>query len=1275
MGTIYRARDQREGGLVALKLMAGEDAGEIERFTREATILEALSHPGVVRHVAHGFTPAGSPYMAMEWLEGEDLAAVLLRRQLSPRECLIFGQRAAEALGFAHAHGVVHRDVKPSNLFLLGGDLARVRLLDFGVARAARADDKLTHTGAVLGTPAYMAPEQIQAVGAPEPSADVFSLGCVLFECLTGHAAFEAKNLMARLAKILLQEAPRLRAAQPDAPAELDRLLARMLAKNPRARPRDGGEVAAELAAVAQGSAPWLEHAHHTVARAPLPAAGAPAVAPSGSSLTRDEQRLVTLVLAGDPHAAGGRSPIRADAAAELRAAIADHGGQVDVLDGAFLIVTTWGAGSALDRAERAAHCALALRARFPELPIAMTTGRGRVAAQVVDSDVLEASVRALVLASPGEIRLDDATADVLGARFRVEASAGSQWLRGERAGGEATPVLLGRATSFVGRSREMSSLTGMLEGCADESLATAVLVTGPAGSGKSRLCQELLARVAARGDGLTVLLGRGDSVGTGSPFSVAADMLRRAARLRQGEPLAVGREKLAARVGRHLDGALRARVVAFLGAMCGVSFPEAADALRAAQASPVLMGDSMRAAWQEWLAAECAAHPVLLVLEDLQWGDDATVGLVDTALRNLPDRPLMALALGRQEARARFPTLWAGRHPQHLVLGPLPGKACERLVTEALGEGVPARVVESIVGRAAGNPFFLEELIRAIAAGRGDALPDSVLALVEARLDAEGDEAKRVLRAASVFGESFSRDGVAALLGDIHLAEAADRLQLLAAREILVSAGAPGASEYAFRSALMRETAYRMLTVADRALGHRLAGEWLERAGGADELAIAAHFQRGGELARAAVWYRRAAEHALKANDLDAALTRVEASVACGAEGAELGAVRLVEAEVCAWRGSFDVVAQRSVEAMALLPAGTGPWFRAMTHAVMAAGKQGDFDGVQAWVGPASAAAPSPDAPGARLDCLHRIVGYLTFGGRYAAADTLLAELDRAVGDPSALGPQDASHYREVRAIRATVGGDLGAGLDGFKAALVAYEEIGDQRNASAMRSNLGFVLSELGDFAGAEEALRAVIAQCERMGLHDLATSALHNLGRVLAYRGEIVEARFVEQRALDAFTALGDPRLAGSARVYLAQIALLAGDLAAAEREASAAAAELVAAPPLRAGALAILARARTAAGRADEALAPAREAYALLEAGGSLEEGEPTVRLAYAEVLAARGQEGELDEVIAAAVARLLDRAAKIGDPAWRESFLRAVPENALTLALGATRRRP
>ncbi len=249
MGPVYRARDRGDGVDVALKILRGEDAHDVERFTREATILAGLSHRGIVRYIAHGSTTGGEHYIAMEWLDGEDLSARLSRRGLSIQESLAVVRLAAEALAFAHARGLVHRDLKPSNLFLVRGDVARIKVVDFGIARLGRESQRLTRTGALLGTPGYMAPEQIQGPPAYDPRADVFALGCVLFECLTGRPAFEGMNAMSVLAKILLQEVPRARSLRPAIPARLDDLVARMMARDPQERPRDGAAVAHEIRA------------------------------------------------------------------------------------------------------------------------------------------------------------------------------------------------------------------------------------------------------------------------------------------------------------------------------------------------------------------------------------------------------------------------------------------------------------------------------------------------------------------------------------------------------------------------------------------------------------------------------------------------------------------------------------------------------------------------------------------------------------------------------------------------------------------------------------------------------------------------------------------------------------------------------------------------------------------------------------------------------------------------------------------------------------------
>src|SRR5688500_4273670 len=253
MGTVYRAIDRTSGVPVAFKVLRSASSDAAGRFAREVRILSGLRHPGIVRYIADGRTHDDELWLAMEWLEGENLSHRLTSGGLSATDSVELVRRVAEALGAAHERGVIHRDLKPSNLFLVDGDLERVKVLDFGVARMA--DASATRTGVMIGTPGYMAPEQARGERNVGARSDVFALGCLLFECLTGKPPFVGDNVMAILAKVLLEDAPRVGIVRPELPEALDDLVARTLSKTPEQRPRDGTQLAAELAAIGSFSA------------------------------------------------------------------------------------------------------------------------------------------------------------------------------------------------------------------------------------------------------------------------------------------------------------------------------------------------------------------------------------------------------------------------------------------------------------------------------------------------------------------------------------------------------------------------------------------------------------------------------------------------------------------------------------------------------------------------------------------------------------------------------------------------------------------------------------------------------------------------------------------------------------------------------------------------------------------------------------------------------------------------------------------------------------
>lgn len=245
MGTVFLARDTETGAEVALKVL--RTGGLEARFEREAEILARLVHPRIVRYLGNGVTAVGERFLALEWIQGDTLRARIARAGLSVHEALEVGIAIAEALEAVHQRGIVHRDVKPSNVLLPGGRVADAKLTDFGIAQLAGDHRRVTRTGDLLGTPAYMAPEQLERAGRVGPACDVFALGALLFECLTGRAPSIAPATSASV-----------RVARPELPASLATEVDRMLSYDPAGRPPDGAAALARLRAVDASHVPPL---------------------------------------------------------------------------------------------------------------------------------------------------------------------------------------------------------------------------------------------------------------------------------------------------------------------------------------------------------------------------------------------------------------------------------------------------------------------------------------------------------------------------------------------------------------------------------------------------------------------------------------------------------------------------------------------------------------------------------------------------------------------------------------------------------------------------------------------------------------------------------------------------------------------------------------------------------------------------------------------------------------------------------------------------------
>jgi serine/threonine protein kinase/tetratricopeptide (TPR) repeat protein len=1304
MGRIYRARDRQQGGYVAIKLLTQQSPRLRARLLREAAILAEIHHPGIVRYIAHGPLDGDMVYLVMEWLEGEDLGRFLGRRPhssitasgstgggssgsfdgsalldgttsdtmmldarsgrstaggarvepLSIAEAVALGRRLTSAVAELHRRGIVHRDIKPSNLFLAGGALDQVKLLDFGTAYQYGRADHLTRRGAIVGTPHYMAPEQARAGGIITPATDVWAVGCVLYRCLTGTRPFEGNDVVAVLTRILLEPPVPILVLRPDVPLPLAEVIMQALEKEPTARAPDADTVLSALEQL--GDTDRLARPLRTAPRAMSPA------------LTSAESRVTCMLFADFARFEQSEDDNLAQTAQPL-------GGQIQTLADGTVLVTIPHVRLPGDQAARAARVALALQCEYPELRMVLATGRtmeSRANEVAMRIDV-DAAVQAMHSAASGRILLDATTAAALGSRFMIVRENGRSYLGPER-DHEAARTLLGRPTRWVGRRSELAALVATFDECAEERVARAVLVTAPAGMGKSRLREELVRTLHQRGEDFLLIAAAGDPIAAGSPLVMLAPALRRLAGILDGEDPRIARRKLRTRISESLSGDTLSRVLPYLGELIGVSWSSEESGPHVVRTSPALIDERRREAWQTFLRAECARRPVLIVLDDLHWGDLSSVSYIDTALEALRDRPLMVLALARPEVRTLFPQLWTRRDMLDMSLAPLSARAAAVLVHDALGDRVDDETIDRIVRRAGGNAFFLEELIRGVAESGSGEVPETVLGMVQARLDALGPEAKRILRAASVFGEVFWRGGVEALLGPGGTFDVGSWLDELAARELVQRAAhthLPGQREYSFRHTLVREAAYAMLTDDDRRLGHALAGDWLEQSDEQDHFVLAEHFLRGGEPDRAFPHYLQAAERALEDGHQTMALERAQRAVDAGARGQLLGQLRAIQAAAAFENYHYADSLRLGCEAMAAVPAGSVTWFRAMGHAIAAVFMSDDHPSAAALCATLLQTASEPGAEAEQIICLCRTANQMLLRGMLDQLTPFLGHISELEARLPASDVRAAGIQGPVRSIWACVAGqrgDLGTAAELLEQAIHAFERAGDMQGAAIQRNMLAAVEVEIGRFdralSLADQNLTLLRAAKNRPGHHLARITAGWCMAQQPRRRGE---AREMIESGIAGYRVLKQAALEAHGLVRLAALELLDERWVEAE-EAAARAVECSGPwPSVLSWALAQHARALLPLGRVDEALADAQRAMELYRRLGGLLYGGALPPLALAQALHASGDVDGARLAATAAEAELARRSAALQDAAARRSF-DAVPEHREIMAL-------
>jgi tetratricopeptide (TPR) repeat protein len=1066
VGIVYRALDRITAQTVALKVIAisGVDASEEARFAREGRLLAGLSDPGIVKVVAFGQLEEGQPFVAMEWLEGEDIAQRQKRKPVNVAEAIDIAAQVADALAGAHEAGVVHRDVKPSNVILVGSGPSLddrkpvAKLVDFGVASAE--DARLTKTGAIVGTPAYMAPEQARGESEVDVRSDIYSLGATLFEMLTGRPPHVGPTPIAVLAKLVTTPAPRLRELYPEAPLGLDELVGRLLATFPDERPSSAREVAAELRQIRDDLTSPDTHTIMDANTEPPMSIGSIVLS---TARGLGGQRLVTSILATFVP----KGPARHRLLAHLRA----RGAEATELGGD-AIVAHFGVHKTLgDEAARALD--LGVRLAKTNSAVGIATGRSRIDRTKPTGEVVDRAAALARDARRGQVLADTTTSELARGRYEFQLRADGTAVVGTAV--VARRELVGGAP-FVGREAELAQILSSFERSAEDKMPILVTVTGTPGIGKTRLRREALAGIGSHSTQPKLALVRCESFSKVQALGLMSDI----ARALTGQPKGTSRddvmEALTALMPPQtvlLDGQTRDLVGRLL---TNEALPDSVD-IRGAR-------DALWITLTEATLATTAKGPLLLAIEDAQWADAESLAWLDHVMGRAGRNPFCVLVTARPSFLRENAQRFAGRDHVRIELRPLAKRTVRAIAKAMLGERALGdsgeALLEAIAGQASGSPLFAEELSRLAAQGRDATSALTIEAAIQVHLDALDEDLRVAVARLSVFG----LQGWDAGLDHLGVRGAHEALRALGAAELLVEqAGSRfrDCREWAFKHALTREVAYASLGEDDLRELHARAGRWLAKMG-EDDATVARHLELGGEAKEAAVYLEGAARRALATNaHADAAAYAERALAFAEDRPSQFARAQLLdEAHV-----RLDPRAADRETAVA-----------AMAHATFDEASEVRARGAKLRYEDAKGGGPETIEG---LDEVRKAARSLGLFDEEARSAAVLAarcayggELDRAADVAEELLdiaarqkiPAAAVDAWQTLAVVRQARGEVGAALEARRSAAQAACEAGLKTNEAMLTINVGFALTTVGARAEARLAIDAGIALGQAVG-----------------------------------------------------------------------------------------------------------------------------------------------------------------------------------------------
>lgn len=1275
MGDVYRATDRKSGAMVAVKILrSSASVSERKRFQREIAVIADLRHPNIVEYIGHGSLPDGRPFYAMEWLDGEDLTQRQRHAPLGMKDAVEVIRRSAQAMAAVHARGIVHRDLKLGNIFLIRGRGTNVKLIDFGVVRMP-GEDLAEDKGAILGTPHFMAPEQARGEGV-DARADVYSLGAALFKLLTGRNVFETEHIVALLGRLVIEDAPNPASIRFDIPEALDRVVLQAIQRRADDRFDNAGELARALARVGELSndPPSTDRSASAIRRTPPPSKPKPEAASLEAERPRKEaaERRVVAAALFDL----GTATLDPALYAELWD-ILGEGARVETLLGGRVVTMLGLTKSVGDEAIRAARAALLVTKGIPQARAVVAVGHAiaspgneRTRAASLAAQALERAAEQLQSSQPGTARIDPGVVAALASRFVIQDDDYGAILVREDPSGFGSRLLLGRPTPTVGRDKELALLVSVYQELLDEGTPRAAIVTGPSGIGKSRVRQELLSRLETSGLPPEVLVIRGDPMSQSSSLSCLGRALRAGMAVHDGESLDEQIRKVKQHLHFRLPKPLRF-LTGFLSELLGVPFPDDKDEpLKAARKSSQLMQSRTRMALEALVRSQADLMPQLVFVDDAHWVDETTVDLLDWLL-GCPDLKFAVFAFGRPEMDARFPQLWANKNTTRLSLSTLSPNAADKLVRVAL-PGADVRTRTTIIDRAGGNALFLEELVRAAAAGQ-DELPLTVHAMMQMRLDRLPKNLKEIVRAASVLGPIFWTGAVSGLEErDVSedLAELEEVEIFTRAQQSRIS----GEAEWTFRHPLLRDAAYASILEEDRTEMHRFVATWLESKGDADVGLIAQHADAGEDFERAAKLYARATRQALSAGaHLETALELAERGLDCGPPDSVRAELLLAAAKARIPLGRLEDGVRAAEQAAELSTPDSDTWAEAQCLAATAlieSGRSEEGDARAARALSQDNASRVSVATRAKLMAA-RVRGWVDLG---KARDAL-----KLADDALVLARDTSSSEALVRVLDARLFAlmqlaDPSEVVAAGPSVVDIADAAGDLVLATRARLNTASSMNLLGLFEEARWLLDRALGDSRDRRMRILEAFALHNLGMTEARLGLVDRGIEMQREAGKIADETGAARLRIHARVYEALLLLWriaqaradgydiqdASDLAAAQFLAAYVEAEVRSVPVLLPTSKFLSAAVAYSRGSLEEALDLAKDAVRLLQ-DNPVEEWEELTYLTLIETSIALGAEAEANQVLESAFQSICDRARKIARSEHRHAYLERIPE--------------